>query len=148
MKNKDETQKHENSENVQRLVIWMAPGTIRRMDGWLIDDNCKNRSEFISKAVRFYMGHLSADDSTEFLSKTLVTTIRATIEENTNHICKLLFKLCVEVGMAVNTVAAHFKADHNDLRALRGFVVNEIKRTNGRISFDRALEHQRKLVDD
>ena len=148
MKNKDETQKHENPENVQRLVIWMAPGTIRRMDGWLVDDNCKNRSEFISKAVRFYMGYLATEDTTEFLSRTLVTTIQGTMESNTNRICRLLFKLCVELGMAVHTVAAHFKADHNDLRALRGFVVNEVKRTNGDINFDRALEHQRKLVDD
>lgn len=135
------------SDNKQKTTLWLRPSVISRMDGWLEEDNCASRSEFVEKALRFYMGYLATDDTTEFLSKPLVTTLRATIEENTNLICRLLFKLCVELGMAVNVVAAHFKADRNDLRDLRSFVVHEIKRTNGRINFDEALEHQRKMDD-
>jgi len=135
-------------QNRKKVTLWIKPDILSRMDGWLEADNCKGRGEFTERALRFYMGYLATEDTSEFLSRTLVTTIQGTMEANTNRICRLLFKLCVELGMAVHTVAAHFKADHNDLRALRGFVVNEVKRTNGDINFDRALEHQRKLVDD
>ena len=145
MGNKKDTQNQEKQEHVQRMVIWLPPDVIPRMDGWVKADNCKNRSEFITRAVRFYMGYLSTEDTTEYLSRTMVSVLQGTVESNTNRICRLLFKLCVELGMAVNVVAAHFKADRNDLRDLRGFVVNEVKRTNGDINFDRALEHQRKL---
>lgn len=97
MENKKDTQNREKQEHVQRMVIWLPPDIIPRMDGWVKADNCKNRSEFITRAVRFYMGYLATEDITEFLSRSLVTTLRGIIEENTNRVCCLLFKLCVEL---------------------------------------------------
>ena len=49
------------TENVKRIVVWLKPELLSRMDGWLETANCKNRSEFISKALRFYMGYLTTD---------------------------------------------------------------------------------------
>ena len=40
-------------ENKKRTAVWLTPGVIRRMDSWLEEDNCKTRSEFIEKALRF-----------------------------------------------------------------------------------------------
>ena len=45
----------EEHDNKKRTAVWLTPGVIRRMDGWLEEDNCKTRSEFIEKALRFYM---------------------------------------------------------------------------------------------
>ena len=42
-------------ENVKRITVWLKPELLSRMDGWLETANCKNRSEFISKALRFYI---------------------------------------------------------------------------------------------
>ena len=64
-----------NMENKTRMAVWFTPSIISRMDGWLKEDNCKTRSEFIEKALRFYMGYLGSCDSTEYLSKALVTVI-------------------------------------------------------------------------
>jgi len=55
----------------------------------------------------------------------------------------LLFKLCVETNMMMHVIAAHFKDDIGDLRALRGYAADEVKRTYGNISFDTALDIQR-----
>ena len=132
-------------QNRKKVTLWIKPDILSRMDGWIEADNCKGRGEFTERALRFYMGYLSTEDTTEYLSRTMVSVLQGTIESNTNRICRLLFKLCVELGMAVNVVAAHFKADRNDLRDLRGFVVDEVKRTNEDINFDHTLEHQRKL---
>ena len=47
----------ENDEKrIERTVVWLDAKLVPRMDGWLAADNCKNRSEFINKALRFYMG--------------------------------------------------------------------------------------------
>ena len=54
----------------------------------------------------------------------------------------LLFKLCVETNMMMHVIAAHFKDDIGDLRALRGYAADEVKRTYGRISFDNAVKIQ------
>ena len=135
-------------ENKKKTTIWLYPGTIRRMDGWLEDDNCASRSEFVEKALHFYMGYLATDDVSTYLSKAMVTTLRGIIADNANRFRSLIFKLCVEVAMATHVTAAHFKADPVDLRALRSFVVDQVKKTNGQVSFDDALKFQRQLPID
>ena len=59
----------EEHDNKKRTAVWLTPGVIRRMDSWLEEDNCKTRSEFIEKALRFYMGYLAAEDTSEYLSR-------------------------------------------------------------------------------
>ena len=59
----------ENDEKrIERTVVWLDAKLVPRMDGWLAADNCKNRSEFINKALRFYMGYLGTEDNTAYLS--------------------------------------------------------------------------------
>ena len=48
----------------------------------------------------------------------------------------------------LNTIAAHFRDTMEDRRALRGYVVDEVKRTNGQIRFEDAQDVQRQLPDD
>ena len=135
-------------ENKKRTAVWLTPGVIRRMDGWLEEDNCKTRSEFIEKALRFYMGCLATEDTSEYLSRALVDTLRGTLADNENRLRTLLFKLCVEVNMMSHTVAAHFRADPVNRRELRAYAVDEVLRTDGKISFDDALDLQRQVYPD
>ena len=132
-------------ENKKRTAVWLTPGVIRRMDGWLEEDNCKTRSEFIEKALRFYMGCLATEDTSEYLSRALVDTLRGTLADNENRLRTLLFKLCVEVNMMGHTVAAHFRADPVNRRELRAYAVDEVKRTNGQVSFESAVHQQRRI---
>ena len=118
------------------------------MDGWLETANCKNRSEFISKALRFYMGYLATDDVSSYVCESVSQNIRGMLSENTNRISKLMFKWSVELNMMMHIVAAHFKDDVSDLCALRGYSVDEVKRTYGNISFDTALNIQSGGSDD
>ena len=138
----------EEHANKKRTAVWLTPGVIRRMDSWLEEDNCKTRSEFIEKALRFYMGCLATEDTSEYLSRALADTLRGTLADNENRLRTLLFKLCVEVNMMGHTVAAHFRADPVNRRELRAYAVDEVLRTNGKISFDDALDLQRQVYPD
>lgn len=138
----------EEHDNKKRTAVWLTPGVIRRMDGWLEEDNCKSRGEFAEKALRFYMGYLATEDTSEYLSRALVDTLRGTLADNENRLRTLLFKLCVEVNMMSHTVAAHFRADPVNRRELRAYAVDEVLRTNGKISFDDALDLQRQVYPD
>ena len=60
-------------ENRLKITLWLKPGIVRRMDGWLDEDNCKSRGEFAEKALRFYMGYLATEDTSEYLSRALWT---------------------------------------------------------------------------
>ena len=135
-------------DNKKSTTIWLRPSVISRMDGWLEADNCQSRIEFVDKALRFYMGYLATEDTSEYLSRALVDTLRGTLADNENRLCTLLFKLCVEVNMMGHTVAAHFRADPVNRRELRAYAVDEVLRTNGKISFDDALDLQRQVYPD
>ena len=137
-----------NGQNREKITLWLKPDLLRRMDGWLEEDNCSNRREFIEKALRFYMGYLATEDTSEYLSRALVDTLRGTLADNENRLRTLLFKLCVEVNMMGHTVAAHFRADPVNRRELRAYAVDEVLRTNGKISFDDALDLQRQVSPD
>ena len=132
----------------KKTTFWLPPDMIDRMDSWLKADNCRSRNEFVEKALRFYMGYLATEDTSEYLSRALVDTLRGTLADNENRLCTLLFKLCVEVNMMGHTVAAHFRADPVNRRELRAYAVDEVLRTNGKISFDDALDLQRQVYPD
>ena len=133
---------------IKRTVVWLDAGVMSRMDGWLEADNCKNRSEFVNKALRFYMGYLATEDTSVFLSRTLVDTLQGIVTDSHNRLRTLIFKWCVELNMMGHTIAAHFRADPINRRELRAYAVDEVKRTNGQISFDKALDQQRRFPDD
>ena len=132
-------------KRIERTVVWLDAGLVPRMDGWLKADNCKNRSEFINKALRFYMGYLGTEDNTAYLSKAILTAIQGTLDDNNNRLCRIIFKWAVELNMMCHTIAAHFRTDDIYTRELRGFAVDEVKRTNCQVSFESAVHQQRRI---
>ena len=135
-------------DNKKCTTIWLRPSVIRRMDAWMEEANCRSRSEFIEKSLHFYMGYLGAEDASEYLPNALTATLRGIVADSTNRTNCLLFKCAVEQGIMAHTIAAHFRDTLEDRRALRGYVVDEVKRTNGQIRFEDAQDVQRQLPDD
>ena len=132
-------------DNKKSTTIWLRPSVISRMDGWLEADNCQSRSEFVDKALRFYMGYLGTEDNTTYISQAILTAIQGTLDLNNHRLQTILFKCAVEQGIMAHTIAAHFRDTMEDRRALRGYVVDEVKRTNGQVSFESAVHQQRRI---
>ncbi len=86
-------------DNKKSTTIWLRPSVISRMDGWLEADNCQSRSEFVDKALRFYMGYLGTEDNTTYISRAILTAIQGTLDDNNNRLCRILFKCAVELNM-------------------------------------------------
>ena len=132
-------------DNKKSTTIWLRPSVISRMDGWLEADNCQSRSEFVDKALRFYMGYLGTEDNTTYISRAILTAIQGTLDDNNNRLCRILFKCAVEQNMMSHTIAAHFRTDPIHTRELRSYAVDEVKRTNGQVSFESAVHQQRRI---
>ena len=127
-------------DNKKSTTIWLRPSVISRMDGWLEADNCQSRSEFVDKALRFYMGYLGTEDNTTYISQAILTAIQGTHgSTTTTGFSRILFKCAVELNMLCHTIAAHFRADPIHTRELRAYAVDEVKRTNGQVSFESAV---------
>ena len=135
---------NENNNKV-RTAVWLRPTTIEDIDHWMKRNNCETRSEFIEKALRHYVGFLESNDASDFLGPVLSSMIRGILENNNNRLRSLLFKWAVELNMACHTIAAHFRVDDIDRNALRKFAVDEVKKTCGKVSFDHALDVQRRI---
>lgn len=69
--------------------------------------------------------------------------MKSIVAESNTRICRLLFKIAVELAVTMNVVAATNEIDEIALSRLRGECVNEIRRLNGTISFEDAVEWQR-----
>ena len=130
-------------QNKEKFALWVYPETMEKVRKTYQDDNCRSQSEFIEKAIEFYWGHLSADGNTNYLAHAIQGSIDATLHLVENRLSSLLFKLAVEMSMAMHIMAWQFDVDEDNLKSLRGYCVEEVKRLNGRISFDKAYEHQK-----
>lgn len=132
----------------KKTTFWIDPDTIDKVDSMMASDNCRSRSEFTEKALRFYIGFLESDDASDYMSKSLSTLIKGILDNNNNRLRSLLFKWAVELNMMCHTIAAHYRVDEIDRRALRAFAVDEVKKTCGQVSFDHAIDVQRQLPVD
>ena len=92
--------------------------------------------------------YLGTEDNTAYLSQAILTAIQGTLDDNNNRLCRILFKCAVELNMLCHTIAAHFRTDPIHTRELRAYAVDEVKRTNGQVSFENAVRSQRRIEPD
>jgi hypothetical protein len=130
------------SKAKKRTAVWLYPETIEKMDGLLERDNCKSRSEFIDKALNFYMGYIVSEDTTGYLSKILISAMQGILKETENRNANNLFRLSVEMSMMMNILAAGLEISDDELRSLRGRCVQQVRKTRGKISMEEALKFQ------
>ena len=128
-----------------KFALRISPETQRLVKEMCPRDNCQSQNEFIEKAIRFYAGYVSGQEAAAFLPPALVSALRATVQDTEHRICRLLFKQAVELDMVMNVLAAGMEIDDGQLRDLRGCCVQNVKRTNGSVTLDGAVEHQRRV---
>lgn len=126
-----------------KFLMRIDPDTDRKIKAAMPLANCRSQNEFVEKALQFYCDYAASQDCFSVLPPMLVAAIRATVQNSESHICRLLFKLAVEMDMMMNILAAGMELTDEDLRELRGRCVREVKETRGRISFEDAWEYQK-----
>ena len=126
-----------------RHSVWLSDEVWQEVDAFYKLDNCPTRNEFVEKALQFYCDYVASQDCFSVLPPMLVAAIRATVQNSESHICRLLFKLAVEIAIVQNLIAATQDIDPVSLERLRGECVKEVKRLNGGFSFEDALTWQK-----
>lgn len=130
-------------DNKEAATLWLRPSMMKKIDAALPLAKCSSRSEFADKAFRYYLDHLIANDVNSYIAEELREEFRKAAVENENRLRSLLFKWAVELNMLCHTIAAHYRVDEIDRRALRAFAIDEVKKSCGQVSFDHALDVQR-----
>ena len=126
----------------QKFPLWAKSETLQSVREIYQSDNCRSQSEFIEKAILFYIGYLTADRPKSYLPNMFLSTMKSIVRESNNRMGRLLFKLAVEISMLLNVAASMWDIDKSELARLRGNCIEEVKRINGTISFDDAVDWQ------
>ena len=100
-------------------------------------------SEFIEKAILFYIGYLSQQDNLNYISPMITKTVKAQINDTEQRLARLLFKVAVELGKLTHLLAAANDVDDEMLRQLFVMCINEVRKTNGVIDCEDAVRYQK-----
>lgn len=129
----------------QRFGLKIFPETMEIIDTLFEHDNCKSRSEFIEKAVRFYCGYLLNKEhtATEFIAPQLATLTEGIVKGTEQRLSRAMFKIAVELGAITHMLAAVHDIDDDTMIKLRAMCTDEVRRINGIINFEKAVRYQR-----
>ena len=125
-----------------RMAVYFQPETIKKIEQEYRRDNCASKTEFIEKAVKFYIGYLNEEDNINYLSPMITETVKAQIKGTEQRLSRLLFKVAVELGKLSHMTAAVNEVDDDTLNSLHAMCVNEVRRINGIIDYEDAAEYQ------
>lgn len=130
-------------ENKTKFPLWIYPQTMNEVKKHFKNDNCKSQSEFIEKAILFYVGYLDEEKAVDYISPMITETLKATIAGTEQRLSRLVFKVAVELGKLSHILAAANDVDDETLKQLQAMCVNEVRKINGIINYESAVEFQK-----
>lgn len=130
-------------QNKVKFPLWAYPETLKDVEVHYPNDNCRSQSEFIEKAIKFYIGYLDEEKSVNYISPMITETVKAQIKGTEQRLARLMFKVAVELGAISHMLAAVHDIDDDTMIKLRTMCTDEVKRINGIINFEKAVRYQR-----
>ncbi len=131
------------TENKKKYAYWMRPSMVAEIEEIMSEANAKSKSDFICKAVDFYIGYLKQQKNINYLAPVLARSIKNEVRSVEKNICEMLFKLSVEQAINSNLIAAEYDIDSNLLDELRDSCAKAVAGTNGLITFKDAYDWQK-----
>ena len=130
-------------QNKVKFPLWVYPETMKDVEVHYKNDNCKSQSEFIEKAIKFYVGYLDEEKSENYISPMITETVKAQIKGTEQRLARLIFKVAVELGKLSHMTAAMNDVDEETLKNLHAMCVTEVRKINGIIDYEDAVEYQK-----
>lgn len=137
------SEENNRKEPKRKFALWARDSTLQMAKEWYKKDNCESQSEFIEKAIIFYAGYISSNQNSEYLPSIITSSLKSIVKESDNRLSNAIFKIAVELAITMNLIASSQDVDKITLDRLRGECVKEVKRLNGRFSFDDAYYWQK-----
>ena len=130
-------------EGKEKFALWITPEAKQKVESHFKKDNCKSKSEYIEKAIRFYSGYLDTQNASEYLPRVLADVLEGKLGALGTRIGRQLFKLAVDQCLMGQELAAGLEIDPDQLRKARVQCIKMVKETNGEISFEDAVVRQK-----
>ena len=131
-------------ETKTKYAIYLYPSQMEEIKNLMDQANAKSQGEFVSDAIRFYIGYLQQGKNVDYLAPIIAQTIQEEIRSTEKNISQILFKLAVESAMLAELQAIQIQATDTQMEQLRRMCSRIVAENNGIITFEKAYDHQHK----
>ena len=129
-------------ETKKKTAIYLYPSQMEEIKSPMDSANAKSQSEFVSDAIRFYIGYLQQGKNVDYLAPIIAQTIQEEIRNTEKNISQILFKLAVESAMLAELQATQIRVNDEQMEQLRRMCSRIVAENNGIITFEKAIKHQ------
>jgi hypothetical protein len=120
----------------EKFALYLPPEKKVEIERIYQEDGSRSITVFIEHAIDFYLSYLKADTAGIFLPTALKSYMDGRLGTFEKRMSSVLFKNAVETDMAMSILADNADLDEEYLRRQRNRSVNNVKRTNGQLSFE------------
>ena len=129
-------------ETKKKTAIYLYPSQVEEIKSLMDQANAKSQSEFVSDAIRFYIGYLQQGKNVDYLAPIIAQAIREEIRSTEKNISQILFKLAVEAAMLAELQATQIRVTDVQMEQLRRMCSRIVGENNGIITLEKAIKHQ------
>ena len=123
----------------EKFAFYLTPEKKALLERRYQEDGSRSLTAFIENAVDFYLDYLSANSAGLFLPTSLKSYLDGRLGQLEDRLSSLTFKQAVEQDMVAGILADAFQFSEDDLHRRRAESVNNVKKTNGRISLEQRV---------
>ena len=123
----------------EKFAFYLSPEKKAVLERRYQEDGSRSMTAFIERAVDFYLDYLSANDAGLFLPTSIKSYLDGRMGQLEERLSSIAFRQAVEQDMVAGILADVYQFNAEDLRRRRAESVNNVKRTNGRISLEQRV---------
>ena len=123
----------------EKFAFYLTPEKKALLERRYQEDGSRSLTAFIENAVDFYLDYLSANDAGLFLPTAIKSYLDGQLGQLENRLGILAFRQVVEQDMVAGILADAFQFSEDDLRRRRAESVQNVKKTNCRISLEQRV---------
>lgn len=120
----------------EKFALYLTPEKKALLERRYREDGSRSLTAFIERSVDFYLDYLSANDAGLFLPTAVKACLDGRLDQVENRLAALTFKQAVELDMMAGILADVCQLSEEDLRRRRAESVQNVKKSNGRISLE------------
>lgn len=102
-----------------RYSLWLSNDNIKMADKIYSLDNCKSRSEFVDRAIRFYCGYVETNIAQDYIADVFTQTVFPKLDNMKKVLNKSIYNIALQLSMLSHFEAALCDYEDDDLKKLR-----------------------------
>lgn len=124
------------SENKQRISLYLEKETVLKMDEAIKKYDYRSRNDFVSFAVDNLIADKLLDENDTVISEKLSKAIAEMSEAQTLQIAKSMFRYAVEMELIMRMFSEITDFTPSEIEDMRKDAIRNVRRTRGKVRLD------------